>query len=391
MPVSRRLTFSLTYGFVYAMFEQRGENKMNKAYKFRLYPDEEQKMMIAKTFGCVRFIYNKMLSDKIEYYHQTQKKLNNTPAQYKTEFEWLKEVDSLALANAQMNLQDAYNNFFRDKKVGFPKFKSKKSSKRSYTTNYVNGNIVVRDGMIKLPKLGFVKMKQHRNIPDDYKLKAVTVSQNAGGKYYVSILFEYEEKITMKEFKNFIGLDFSMHELYVDSNANCPEFPRYYRLSEKKLKREQRKLSKMVKGSANREKQRIKVAKLHEKVANQRKDFLHKQSRQIANAYDCVCIENLDMQAMAQSLNFGKSVSDNGWGMFTAFLQYKLEKLGKRLVRIDKFFASSQLCSVCGYQNPETKDLSVREWICPCCQTHHDRDTNAAVNIRNEGMRIVLA
>ena len=371
---------------------------MNKAYKFRLYPDEEQKMMIAKTFGCVRFIYNKMLSDKIEYYHQTQKKLNNTPAQYKTEFEWLKEVDSLALANAQMNLQDAYNNFFRDKKVGFPKFKvgfpkfkSKKSSKRSYTTNYVNGNIVVRDGMIKLPKLGFVKMKQHRNIPDDYKLKAVTVSQNAGGKYYVSILFEYEEEITMKEFKNFIGLDFSMHELYVDSNGDCPQFPRYYRLSEKKLKREQRKLSKMVKGSANREKQRIKVAKLHEKVANQRKDFLHKQSRQIANAYDCVCIENLDMQAMAQSLNFGKSVSDNGWGMFTAFLQYKLEKLGKRLVRIDKFFASSQLCSVCGYQNPETKDLSVREWICPCCQTHHDRDTNAAVNIRNEGMRIVLA
>ena len=174
---------------------------MNKAYKFRIYPNEEQRILIAKTFGCVRIIYNKMLGDKIEYYHQTQKKLNNTPAQYKTEFEWLKEVDSLALANAQMNLQDAYNNFFRDKKVGFPKFKSKKGSKRSYTTNCVNGNIVVRDGMIRLPKLGFVKMKQHRNIPDDYKLKAVTVSQNAGGKYFASILFEYEEEITMKELK----------------------------------------------------------------------------------------------------------------------------------------------------------------------------------------------
>ena len=186
---------------------------MNKAYKFRIYPDEEQKILIAKTFGCVRFIYNKMLGDKIEYYHKTQKKLNNTPAQYKTEFEWLKEVDSLALANAQINLQDAYNNFFRDKKVGFPKFKSKKGSKRSYTTNCVNGNIIVRDGRIRLPKLGFVKMKQlpklgfvkmkqHRNIPDDYKLKSVTVSQNASGKYFANILFEYEEEITEKNLKD---------------------------------------------------------------------------------------------------------------------------------------------------------------------------------------------
>lgn len=364
---------------------------MNKAYKFRIYPNEEQRILIAKTFGCVRFIYNKMLGDKIEYYRQTQKKLNNTPARYKTEFEWLKEVDSLALANAQINLQNAYNNFFRDEKVGFPKFKSKKGNKRSYTTNCVNGNIVVRDGMIRLPKLGFVKMKQHRNIPDDYKLKTVTVSQNASGKYFASILFEYEEKITTKELESFIGLDFSMHELYVDSNGNCPQFLRYYRLSEKKLKREQRKLSKMVKGSKNREKQRIKVAKLHEKIANQRKDFLHKQSRQIANVYDCVCIENLNMQTMAQSLNFGKSVSDNGWGMFTTFLKYKLEELGKRLVKIDKFFASSQLCNVCGYQNSETKDLSIREWICPCCQAHHNRDINAAINIRNEGMKIILA
>ena len=364
---------------------------MNKAYKFRIYPNEEQRILIAKTFGCVRFIYNRMLSDKIEYYSKYQKKLNNTPAQYKAEFEWLKEVDSLALANAQMNLQNAYNNFFRDKKVGFPKFKSKKGSKRSYTTNGVNGNIIIQNGMIRLPKLGFVKMKQHRNIPDDYKLKAVTVSQTASGKYYVSILFEYENQIQKTELRSFLGLDFSMHGLYVDSNGNCPKFPRYYRLSEKKLKKEQRKLSKMEKGSKNRKKQRIRVARLHEKVANQRKDFLHKRSRQIANAYDCVCIENLNMQAMAQSLNFGKSVSDNGWGMFTAFLQYKLEEMGKQLVKVDKFFASSQLCSVCGFQNSNTKDLSVREWTCPCCQTNHYRDINAAINIRNEGMRIMLA
>ena len=364
---------------------------MNKAYKFRIYPDEEQKILIAKTFGCVRFIYNKMLGDKIEYYHKTQKKLNNTPAQYKTEFEWLKEVDSLALANAQINLQDAYNNFFRDKRVGFPKFKSKKDSKRSYTTNCVNGNIIVRDGRIRLPKLGFVKMKQHRNIPDDYKLKSVTVSQTASGKYYVSILFEYENQVQKTEPQTFLGLDFSMHELYVASDGTTANYPRFYRQALKKLEREQRKLSKMQKGSNNRNKQRIKVARLHEKVANQRKDFLHKQSRQITNAYDCVCIEDLNMKTMSQAMNFGKSVADNGWGMFTTFLQYKLEEKGKQLVRIDKFFASSQLCSVCGYQNSDTKDLSIREWICPCCKTYHNRDINAAINIRNEGMRIALA
>ena len=364
---------------------------MNKAYKFRIYPNDEQKILFAKTFGCVRFIYNKMLEDKIKHYKETKQKLNNTPAQYKTEFEWLKDIDSLALCNAQKHLEKAYSNFFRDKKVGFPKFKSKRKSRKSYTTNFVNGNIELSNGLLQLPKIGSVKIKRHRNIPDNYKLKSVTVTQTASGKYYASILFEFEEQITEKELQNFIGLDFSMHELYVDSNGNCPEYPRYYRLAEKKLKKEQRKLSKMQKGSNNRNKQRIKVAKLHEKVANQRKDFLHKQSRQITNAYDCVCIENLDMKAMSKALHFGKSVADNGWGMFTTFLKYKLEKVGKKLVQIDKFFASSQLCSVCGYQNPEIKDLSIREWTCSNCKTHHDRDINAAIDIKNEGMRIVNA
>ena len=332
-----------------------------------------------------------MLADKIEHYNKYREKLNNTPAQYKSEFEWLKEVDSLALSNAQLNLQSAYNNFFRDKKVGFPKYKSKKCNKHSYTTNYVNGNIFIRDGKIKLPKVGFVKMKQHRTIPESYKLKAVTVSKNASGKYYVSILFEYENQVQKTEPQKFLGLDFSMHELYVASDGTSAQYPRFYHQVLKKLESEQRKLSKMQKGSNNRNKQRIKVARLHEKVANQRKDFLHKLSRQITNVYDCVCIEDLNMKAMSQSLNFGKSVSDNGWGMFTAFLQYKFEEAGKQLVRIDKFFASSQLCSACGYQNTKTKDLSVREWTCPCCRTHHDRDVNAAINIRNEGMRIALA
>lgn len=362
---------------------------MNKAYKFRIYPNAGQETMLAKTFGCVRFIYNRMLSDKIKHYEQTKQKLNNTPARYKKEFGWLKEVDSLALCNAQMNLQMAYNNFFKSPKTGFPKFKSKKSNRRSYTTNCINGNISIADGMIRLPKIGLVKLQQHRRIPLDYKLKSVTVSQTASGKYYVSVLFAYENQAPKQTPETFLGLDFSMHELYKDSNGNEPCYPRYYRQAEKKLAREQRKLSKMQKGSNNRNKQRIKVARLHEKVANQRKDFLHKQSRQITNAYDCICIENLDMKAMAQQLNFGKSVTDNGWGMFVTILQYKLEEMGKQLVKVDKFFASSQLCSCCSYKNSNTKNLSIRAWDCPQCGTHHDRDINAAINIRNEGIRLV--
>ncbi len=332
-----------------------------------------------------------MLADKIKYYEETKQKLNNTPAQYKKEFEWLKEVDSLALANAQMNLQTAYGNFFRSPKIGFPKFKSKKSNQKSYTTNCVNGNITVENYYIKLPKIGLVKLKQHRMIPSGYKLKSVTVSQTSSGKYYASVLFEYENQVQEIEPKTFLGLDFSMHELYRDSNGDEPCYPRYYRQAEKRLKREQRKLSLMQKGSKNRDKQRIRVAKHHEKVANQRKDFLHKQSKQITNAYDCVCVEDLNMKAMSQALQFGKSISDNGWGMFVTFLKYKLEEQGKKLVKVDKFFASSQICSCCGYKNTETKNLSIRAWDCPKCGTHHDRDINAAINIRNEGMRIAFA
>lgn len=364
---------------------------MNKAYKFRIYPNAEQQIILTKTFGCVRFIYNRMLSDKINHYEETKQKLNNTLAQYKSEFPWLKEVDSLALANAQMNLQTAYNSFFRNTKIGFPKFKSKKSNRRSYTTNCVNGNISIDNGFLKLPKVGLVKLKQHRLILSNYKLKSVTISQTPSGKYYASVLFEYENQIQEQELHDFLGLDFSIHGLYKDSNGNEPAYPRYYRQAEERLKREQRKLSLMQKGSKNRSKQRIKVANLHEKVANQRKDFLHKQSRQIANAYDCVCIENLDMKAMSQSLNFGKSIADDGWGMFVTFLKYKLEETGKRLVKVNSFFASSQICNVCGYKNTATKNLSIRAWDCPECGTHHNRDINAAINIRNEGMRLVLA
>ena len=363
----------------------------NRAYKFRIYPNAEQKVLFAKTFGCVRFIYNKMLADKIEHYNNTKEDLKNTPAQYKEQYPWLREIDSLALANAQLHLQTAYKNFFKRPQIGFPKFKSKRFHRYAYTTNYVNGNIALLGDTIKLPKVGKVKIKQHRAIPTNYTLKSVTVSQTPSGKYYASVLFEYENQVSQITPQTFLGLDYSMPELYIDSNGNEPQYPRYYRQSEKRLKHEQRKLSLMQKGSNNYNKQRVKVARLHEKVSNQRKDFLHKRSRLLVDTYDCICIENLNMKAMSQSLRFGKSVSDNGWGMFTQFLQYKLTDFGKQLVKVDKFYASSQLCNVCGYKNPATKDLSVREWDCPQCGTHHNRDINAAINIRNEGMRILLA
>ena len=381
----------MTYIVLFMRKRVGSEIVMNKAYRFRIYPNCTQKTMFARTFGCVRFIYNKMLGDKIEYYKEHNKMLKNTPAQYKKEFEWLKEVDSLALANSQLNLERAYNNFFRDPKIGFPRFKSKKYDRNSYTTNCVNGNIVVSGNMIKLPKIGLVRLKLHRMIPSHYKLKSVTISQNASGKYYASILFEYEKQVSNKEAYSFLGLDFSMHGLYKDSNGEEAEYPRYYRKAEDRLKREQRKLSLMKKGSNNRDKQRRKLARVHEKVANCRRDFLHKLTRKLAKVYDCICIEDLNMKAMSQALKFGKSVCDNGWGMFTTFLKYKLEEMGKKLVKVDRFFASSQICSECGSKNSEVKNLAVRSWTCPNCGMYHDRDTNAAINIRNEGKRLVNA
>lgn len=364
---------------------------MNKAYRYRLYPTAEQRLLLAKTFGCVRFIYNHMLADRILYYEHTKKSLHNTPAQYKTAFPWLKEVDSLALANAQLHLNAAYNNFFRNPKAGYPKYKSKKDNYCSYSTNNQKDSVRIDNGKIKLPKIGFVKLKQHRQLPSNAIIKTVTVSKTPSDKYYVSVLVEYENQVLTSIPRTFVGLDFAMHGLYVDSEGNYADYPRFYRKSQEKLAKLSRKLSKCQKGSNNRKKAKLKVAKLQEHIANQRKDFLHKLSASLVSRYDCVAIEDLDMQGMSQALNFGKSVADNGWGMFTNMLAYKLAWVGKTLVKIDKFYPSSQLCNCCGYQNSVTKDLSIREWKCPNCGTSHNRDHNAAINIMNEGRRLVTA
>jgi len=370
---------------------------LNKAYNFRLYPNKQQSEIINKTFGCVRFVYNKMLDERKEIYEQykdnkeeLKKQKLPTPAKYKNEFEWLKEVDSLALSNAQMNLQTAYGNFFRDKSIGFPKFKSKKTDKNSYTTNNQGGNIRIEKQSIKLPKLGFVKVNAHREIPNNQIIKSCTISKSPTSKYYVSILVEYEQPFIQHKLDktNIIGLDMDMKNLYTDSQSIRAEYPRYYRQMQDKLAIEQRKLSKMVKGSSNRNKQRIKVAKLHEKIANQRKDFLHKNSRKLVDRYDVIVIEDLNMKAMSQCLNLGKSVSDNGWGMFTTFLKYKTENEGKLLIRVDKWYPSSKTCNDCGEINKELK-LSDREWTCKNCGCIIDRDYNAAKNIRDEGYRII--
>ena len=366
-----------------------GEEMANKAYKYRLYPNKEQEILLAKTFGCVRFIYNKMLSDKIEYYKETKEKLNNTPAQYKKEFEWLNEVDSLALANAQMNLQTAYNNFFRSPKVGFPKFKSRKRNRFSYTTNNQNGTVSIKDGKLRLPKVGLVRIKLHRLIPEGQKIKSATITKTPSGKYYATILVEYEQEIPYVELdKNkALGLDYASHSFYVDSQGREADYPKFYRNAQKFLARERRKLSLMKYGSNNYLKQKIRVARLQEHISNQRTDWIHKLSTRLANEYDYICVEDINMQNMAQSLKLGKSTNDNGFGMFRTILAYKLADRGKKLIKIDKWFPSSKMCRFCGNINHELT-LSDRVWTCECGQILN-RDENAAINIMNVGLSMV--
>ena len=374
---------------------------MNKAIKYRVYPTTEQSIMFAKTFGCCRKVYNLMLSDKIEGYKATGKFPTVTPAKYKNDYPYLREVDSLALANKQMDLQEAFRNTFsksRRKKNGFPKFKSAKHSRKSYTTNNQKGTVAIIDNKcIKLPKIGKVKAVIHR-IPDsDWIVKSATVSQESDGKYYISVLFEFENIVNpyVADKTNAIGLDYASDGLYVDSNGNTGTNHKYYRESHDKLAKAQRKLSRMQ-GSKKYEvksnnyiKQLRKVNKIHRHIANQRLDNLHKISTKIANSYDVVCVESLNMRSMANhGFGNGKATLDNGYGMFLSMLEYKLSDRNKYLVKVDKWFPSSQRCHCCGKIHPEMKSLQTRTIKCDCGLTM-SRDQNAAINILHEGLRLL--
>lgn len=373
----------------------------NRAIKYRAYPTTEQSVMFAKTFGCCRKVYNLMLSDKIESYKSTGKFVTVTPAKYKKDYPYLREVDSLALANKQIDLQEAFRNTFsksRKKKNGFPKFKSAKHSRKSYTTNNQKGTVAIIDNKcIKLPKIGKVKAVIHRVPDDSWTIKSATVSQESDGKYYISVLFEFENTVNpyVADKTNAIGLDYASDGLYVDSNGNTGTNHKYYRESHNKLAKAQRKLSRMQ-GSKKHEvksnnyiKQLRKVNKIHRHIANQRLDNLHKISTEIANQYDVVCVESLNMKAMSnKGFGNGKATLDNGYGMLLSMLEYKLSDRNKYLIKVDKWFPSSQICHCCGMLHPEMKNLAIRKMTCDCGLTI-SRDQNAAINILKEGLRLL--
>jgi putative transposase len=368
---------------------------MEKAYKFRIYPTPEQEQQIQRTFGCCRFIFNHFLHCRIELYGESGETLNYAAcclglARLKNELPWLREVDSTALQSSLKDLDNAYQNFFRrvknGEKPGFPQFKSKHNRHQSYKAKRVGENIAVTDTAVKLPKLGFVRAAISKQVQG--RILNATISQNPSGKYFVSICCTDVEIEQYEPTGAICGIDLGIKTLAVTSDGTEYENPKHYAKSQSKLRREQRRLSRKTKGSKNHEKQRVKVARVHEKTQNQRQGAIHTMTTALIRDYDIIVIEDLNIKGMVHNHKLAKAISDAAWGEVVRQLKYKAVWHDREIVQIDRFFASSQTCGECGYKNPEVKNLSVRQWICPGCKTLHDRDGNAAINILQEGLRL---
>ena len=363
---------------------------MFKSFKYRLYPTASQAEKIDQNIGCARFVYNQLLDDRINVWKETRQRSKKTYSILKEEHEFLKEADSRALLHASKNLDAAYDKFFKEPSAGFPKFKSKHKCRWSYTTDNSHDAVRFDGNRLKLPKVGYVKIVEHR--PQEGRILTATISHERSGEYYASVLCEIEQPKTLPVTDKVIGIDLGLHDIVVCSDGTRVEAPSHFRKSEHRLAKRQRDFSRTQKGSKGHEKARLKVARCHQKIKNQRNDFLQKLSTKLIRENQVICLEDLSVKGMERNHKLAKSVTDASFSRFVEMLEYKAEWYGRKIIKIDRFYPSTQLCSGCGYKNESIKGLKglkVREWVCPECGEVHDRDLNASRNILKEGLKSI--